>query len=65
MDESIEAALFLKEIRGDDLEFVESVREWRDIIQMKSMEGYQSLFETTSRYFETRLDDAKKVDFNI
>jgi hypothetical protein len=57
----MDAACLLKEIRGDDLEFVESVREWRDVISAKSMKGYEALFTKTSRYFESRLDEAKNV----
>jgi len=59
--ESITAACEDKEIRGDDLEFVEAVRGWRDVIRMKSMDGYRDLFTKTSTYFDSRLEDAKKV----
>lgn len=59
LNESIHTACFDKGIRSDDLEFVESVKGWRDVICLKSMDGYEKLFTDTKMYFDHRLEDAK------
>ncbi|MFM6976776.1 MAG: prephenate dehydrogenase/arogenate dehydrogenase family protein [Sphingobacteriaceae bacterium] len=57
LEESIQAALFDKSIRGDDLEFHSAVREWASIIVYGDMEGYKSHFEETKAFFGHRLND--------
>lgn len=59
LEESINAALFDKTIRGDDLEFHSAVREWSSIIGYGDMEGYKQHFEEVKTFFAGRLDQGR------
>ncbi|MEJ2883443.1 prephenate dehydrogenase [Pedobacter sp. GR22-6] len=59
LEESIETALYKKDIRSDDLEFHSAVQEWASIIGYGDMQGYKSLFEETKLFFADRLEEAR------
>ena len=44
LEEAIQAALYRKEIRSDDMEFVTCARGWAETVSLVSMEGYQKRF---------------------
>ena len=60
LEESIQAALYDKTIRGDDLEFHSAVREWSSIIGYGDMEGYKKHFNQVQAFFDDRLEEGKK-----
>lgn len=60
LEESIEAALYDKKIRADDLEFHSAVREWSSIIGYGDMEGYKQHFEQTKLFFGDRLEQGRQ-----
>ncbi len=60
LEESIQAALYDKTIRGDDLEFHSAVREWASIIGYGDMEGYKKHFNQVQNFFHDRLEEGKK-----
>lgn len=60
LKESIETALFDREIRGDDLEFHTAVREWASIIGHRDTEGYKQQFDSTKKFFENRIPEGMK-----
>lgn len=60
LEESINAAVYDKTIRGDDLEFHSAVREWSSIIGYGDMEGYKQHFEQVKSFFSERLDQGRK-----
>ena len=59
LEESIQAALYDKTIRGDDLEFHSAVREWSAIIGYGDMEGYKKHFNDVQKFFDGRLEEGK------
>ena len=60
LEESIQAALYDKTIRGDDLEFHSAVREWSSIIGYGDMEGYKKHFNDVQAFFKDRLTEGNK-----
>jgi prephenate dehydrogenase (NADP+) len=60
LEESIQAALYDKTIRGDDLEFHSAVREWSSIIGYCDMEGYKKHFNEVQAFFKDRLQEGNK-----
>jgi prephenate dehydrogenase (NADP+) len=60
LEESIQAALYDKTIRGDDLEFHSAVREWSSIIGYGDMEGYKKHFNDVQSFFKDRLQEGNK-----
>jgi prephenate dehydrogenase (NADP+) len=60
LEESIQAALYDKTIRGDDLEFHSAVREWSSIIGYGDMEGYKNHFNQVQAFFAGRLEEGNK-----
>jgi prephenate dehydrogenase (NADP+) len=61
LDESINAALYRKEIRPDDMEFVTCARGWAESVSLGSMEGYQKRFEETANYFKDEFAESTVV----
>ena len=59
LEESIEAALYDKTIRGDDLEFHSAVREWSSIIGYGDMKGYKEHFDQVKAFFGHRLEQGR------
>lgn len=59
LEETIQAALFDKSIRKDDLEFHTAVHEWASIIGYGDMKGYKAHFEAAKSFFEGRLEKAR------
>ena len=60
LEESIETALHEKNIRRDDLEFQNAVREWATIVVNRDTAAYHNLFKETKDFFEGRLEDGMK-----
>ncbi len=60
LKESLDAALYNKEIRGDDKEFDTAVKEWATIIGNGDTKGYQNQFNTTKTFFKNRLEEGMK-----
>jgi prephenate dehydrogenase (NADP+) len=58
---SIQAALFDKSIRMDDLEFVMATQAWSQTILLGSMDGYRDRFNDVSAFFEGQLTEAKTM----
>jgi prephenate dehydrogenase (NADP+) len=56
LEESIEAAVYDKKIRADDLEFHSAVREWSSLIGYGDMDGYKQHFEEVKLFFKDRLE---------
>lgn len=59
LEDTIQAALYDKSIRGDDLEFHTAVREWAAIIKYKDMEGYKTHFNETKEFFSDLLEHGR------
>lgn len=60
LSESIDAALFNKQIRGDDLKFNTAVNTWYSIIEHGDMRGYKQQFEDTQKFFKERIPEGIK-----
>ena len=60
LEESVKTALFDRGIRGDDLEFHTSVREWASIISHGDIEGYKQQFNITREFFKDRIPEGMK-----
>jgi prephenate dehydrogenase (NADP+) len=59
LEESIEAALFDKSIRKDDLAFHTSVQEWAHIVEVGDKKGYESHFERTKAFLSDKLEEGR------
>jgi len=59
LEESINAAIYNKQIRTDDLEFHSAVREWSSIIGYGDMNGYKHHFNDAKLFFEDRLEHGR------
>lgn len=55
LEESIQAALYDKSIRADDLEFHTAVHEWASLIAYGDLKGYKEHFEQAKKFFSDRL----------
>ena len=60
LEQSIQAALYDKGIRADDLEFHTAVHEWASIIEYGDMKGYKEHFEAAKSFFADRLENGLK-----
>ncbi|ORZ39469.1 prephenate dehydrogenase [Catenaria anguillulae PL171] len=65
LDAAMDAALFCKDIRADDLAFVAAAAGWAQTIDMGHFDSYQHRFEETQKFFEARLLEGKKVSASI
>lgn len=61
LQESLEAALFDKSIRMDDLAFHTSVQEWAHIVESGDQKGYSSHFERTKAFLADRLEEGRRL----
>ncbi|RZJ70786.1 MAG: prephenate dehydrogenase, partial [Flavobacterium sp.] len=61
LEESIQAALYDKSIRCDDLEFHTAVHEWASIIGYGDLNGYKEHFEAAKTFFANRVDGAVQL----
>lgn len=61
LQDAIQAALYDKDIREDDMEFMMSARGWQECIALGNMEGYRMRFEDTSKFFQDRFGEAAVV----
>jgi len=59
LEETIQAALYDKSIRKDDLEFHTAVHEWASLIGYGDMKGYKAHFEAAKSFFDGRLEKAR------
>ncbi|WP_158795989.1 prephenate dehydrogenase [Pedobacter sp. L105] len=59
LEESVNAAIYNKQIRADDLEFHSAVREWSSIIGYGDMNGYKQHFNEAKVFFEDRLEHGR------
>jgi len=60
LEETINAALFDKSIRGEDLAFHTAVHEWASIVEIGDRESYRKHFEATKTYLSDRLDEGRQ-----
>ncbi len=60
LEQSIQAALYDKSIRTDDLEFHTAVHEWASLIEYGDMKGYKEHFEAAKIFFSNRLENGLK-----
>lgn len=60
LEQSIQAALYDKSIRMDDLEFHTAVHEWASLIEYGDMKGYKEHFEAAKNFFSNRLENGLK-----
>ena len=60
LEQSIQAALYDKSIRMDDLEFHTAVHEWASLIEYGDMKGYKEHFEAAKKFFSNRLENGLK-----
>jgi prephenate dehydrogenase (NADP+) len=65
LEESLQAALYDKGIRGDDLEFHTAVREWETIIRNGDTVGYQNQFIDTKEFFKDRLIEGRNKSVEL
>ncbi|KAF9166582.1 prephenate dehydrogenase (NADP(+)) [Actinomortierella ambigua] len=61
LNDAIQAALYDKEIREDDMEFMMSARGWQECIELGSMDGYRIRFEETAVFFQDRFSEAAVI----
>ncbi len=59
LEETIQAALYDKSIRGEDLAFHTAVHEWANIVEIGDKESYRKHFEATKAYLSDRLDEGR------
>lgn len=58
LEEAIQAALYRKEIRPDDMEFVTCARGWAECVDLGSMDGYEKRFVATASFFQDRFAES-------
>jgi len=61
LDESLHAALYAKELRGDDVEFYASTQGWCQTILIGNFDAYKARFEDTKAFFTDRLKEGNEV----
>ncbi|CEP19597.1 hypothetical protein [Parasitella parasitica] len=61
LDDAIHAALYRKDIRPDDMEFVTCARGWAESVSLGSMEGYRKRFEETAAFFKDQFAESTVV----
>ncbi|ORY93324.1 hypothetical protein BCR43DRAFT_558434 [Syncephalastrum racemosum] len=65
LEDAIQAALYRKEIRSDDMEFVTCARGWAECVSLGNMEAYQKRFTETAEYFSDRFSESTIVGNNM
>jgi prephenate dehydrogenase (NADP+) len=65
LEETIQAALFDKSIRKDDLEFHTAVHEWASIIEYGDMKGYKAHFDAAKTFFSDRLAIGRQLSADL
>lgn len=61
LNESLQAALYAKELRADDMEFYASTQGWCQTILVGSFEAYRFRFEETQAFFKERLKEGSEL----
>jgi len=54
LKEAIQAALYDKDIRADDMEFYSASKGWAECVAVGNMAAYQKRFEETAEFFKER-----------
>ena len=65
LNETLEAAVFDKDIRGDDMEFYAAVREWATIISHGDFSGYKQRFLEIQAFFGGRCQEAARASSEL
>ena len=65
LEETIQTALYDKNIRADDLEFHSAVTEWASIIEYGDMNGYLTHFNQVQDFFSDRLEEGARQSANL
>jgi prephenate dehydrogenase (NADP+) len=61
LEDAVQAALYDKDIRSEDLMFYSATQGWAQTVDLKNMQGYKKRFEDTAVFFEGRLQEAKQL----
>jgi prephenate dehydrogenase (NADP+) len=61
LESTIQTALYTKENRPDDMEFVTCARGWAESVSLGSMEGYQKRFEETADFFRNEFAESTVI----
>ncbi|KAG9299585.1 hypothetical protein G9A89_020756 [Geosiphon pyriformis] len=61
LDEAIQAALYDKNIRSDDMEFYSASKGWAECVDNANMNVYQRRFESTAKFFEPRFEENNRL----
>ncbi|KNE58136.1 hypothetical protein AMAG_04952 [Allomyces macrogynus ATCC 38327] len=65
LEQAIQAALYCKELRSDDLAFVAAASGWAQTILQGHFDSYQARFEATQAFFKDQLDAGRKLSAQI
>ncbi|ORX58338.1 hypothetical protein DM01DRAFT_1218678 [Hesseltinella vesiculosa] len=61
LEDTIQAALYRKETRSDDMEFVTCARGWAECVDLGSMHAYEKRFTDTASFFQDRFAESNVV----
>ncbi|KHJ31542.1 putative prephenate dehydrogenase [Erysiphe necator] len=61
LDEVLKIAIEDNTFRSDDLEFTFAARGWSDCVTFGDFRSYRDRFESTQKFFESRVDDAIRI----
>ncbi len=65
LEESLNAALYDKSIRKDDLAFHTSVQEWAHIVEIGDSQGYEAHFRRTKTFLADRLEEGRRLSTTL
>jgi prephenate dehydrogenase (NADP+) len=65
LEESINAALYDKSIRIDDLCFHTAVHEWANIVETGDKKSYEIHFKKTKKFLEPRLNQGREISSKL
>ncbi|KAI9223683.1 hypothetical protein BC828DRAFT_375294 [Blastocladiella britannica] len=65
LDAAIDAAIYEKDVRADDLAFVAATNGWAQTILQGHFDSYQARFEHTQAFFSERLEQGRQVSARI
>ncbi|CAG8479844.1 9684_t:CDS:10 [Paraglomus brasilianum] len=61
LKEAIQAALYDKDIRADDMEFYSASKGWAECVAVGNMAAYQKRFEETAEFFKERFTEGVRI----
>lgn len=61
LEQSLEVSMNNMDLRRDDLEFVLAVNGWASVIDHGDIDGYHKKFERNREYFESKINEGKKL----